>query len=94
VGADALSFRYCGRFDRGGIMGEIVIAPQGRDAIEIGGFIDDAGDRFVAVNFRRDDGDPVIVTFRAALFQDFARHVGKVAEAVRDARFWETVPRG
>lgn len=74
-------------------MAEFVVTPQGRDAIEVGGFIDDTGARFIAMSFQRDGGDRAMITFTTALFKDFASHVRDVAHAVSDEDWWSTVPR-
>lgn len=75
-------------------MSEIIISPQGTDAIQTGGFHDDDGRRFVGITFQREGtADSVIVTFEPELFAAFAAHMAKVAEAVSQDDWWATVPR-
>lgn len=75
-------------------MTEFVVTPEGRDAIEIGGFVDDNGERFVAMSFRRPNGDRGIVTLTTPLFKDFVGHVRHVAHAIADEDYWSRCPRG
>lgn len=74
-------------------MTEFVVTPEGRDAIEIGGLVDDDGNRFVAMSFSRPNGDRGIVTLTPKLFKDFVGHVRHVAQALADDDWWATVPR-
>ena len=69
-------------------MGEIVIAPEGRDAIDVGGFRDDTGEAFVAICFKRPGMDDVIVTFTPDLFRDFAAHLSNAASAISQGSYW------
>ena len=71
-----------------------IFAPQGRDAIQLGGLIDDEGQRFVVMTFADEAGDEVIVTMLIPLFQDFARHTADMAKASASRAFWRDVPRG
>jgi len=69
-------------------MREILIAPQGRDAIEVGGFTAEDGKRFVMISFDRDGEERVIVSFEPQLFIDFAGHLGNVAKAAQGGNLW------
>ena len=62
---------------------EIVVTPTGKDAIEVGSLSDDAGERFVVIHFRQPDGDSVLVTLQPDLCDEFATHLGRVAEQAR-----------
>jgi hypothetical protein len=61
-------------------MAEIIITPEGKDALEVGTFVDDAGQRFIALNFRQPGGDDVVVTFNVPLFREYAAHLSNVAK--------------
>lgn len=74
-------------------MAEIVIAPNGTDAIEVGTFFDDDGQRYVGMMFDTGTGDTVIVTMLIPLFQAFAEHVGGVADETRKRDWWRDHPR-
>ena len=60
-------------------MAEIVIAPNGADAVAVGSFVDDEGQKLVGIAFNQPGQDRVVVTFTEALFHDFARHLGRVS---------------
>ncbi|MGA9220024.1 MAG: hypothetical protein WBZ57_02400 [Pseudomonas graminis] len=68
-------------------------APNGPDAIQTGGFIDDEGQRFMVICFTDDDGDEVIVNMLIPLFQAFAAQLGEAAKASATRDFWRDVPR-
>ncbi len=65
-------------------MGEIVVTPNGRDALEAGTFTDDSGKTFVALTFRQESGDHVIVTFTPDLFRDYVGHLNRVVQTIGD----------
>jgi hypothetical protein len=74
---------------------ELVITPRGSSDIDIGGFFDDEGKRFVALSFvRADSGERVIVTFTPEFYRAFAVHATDVANTLADESYWTTVPRG
>lgn len=72
-------------------MAEIVIAPNGTDAIEIGGFHDDSGNRFVGLNFKMPNGDNALITFALPLFEAYAKHVGHAASNFATEQYWRSV---
>lgn len=73
-------------------MAELVITPEGRDAIEAGFLIDEDGKRYVCVRFERPNDHAAIVTFTVPLFEDFARHMNNIATAARDESSWRDHP--
>lgn len=74
-------------------MAEIVITPNGTDAIEVGGFHDDDGNRFVGINFRMPNGDNAVVTFTKPLFDAYAKHLADAARHMATEEYWRSVPK-
>ena len=69
-------------------MAEIVVTPEGRDAIQVGSLIDDDGARFVAMSFERPNDHRAVITLTPELFRDFAQHIARIAEATKNEDFW------
>jgi len=78
---------------KGNIMAEFVITPQSTADLDVGGFFDDSGRRFVGLSFAMPGGDAAIVTFTPDLFQAYAAHLAKAAKNMAGEDFWATVPR-
>lgn len=74
-------------------MAETVITPQGTDAIEVGGFHDDAGNRFIGLNFKMPNGDNTVVTFTVPLFNAYAQHLAQAAAQMSGEDYWRNVPK-
>lgn len=74
-------------------MADRIIAPLGSDAIEIGGIIDDDGQRFMLLRFNDGSGNPVTVSMLIPMFQAFAAHCAQAAKASATRDFWRDVPR-
>lgn len=74
-------------------MAETLFTPAAGTPIEIGGMIDDTGQRYMVMRFTDAAGSSVIVPLLIPLFQDFARLCGAAAEASATRDFWRTVPR-
>lgn len=70
-------------------MAEVVVAPSGPEALDVGLMIDEHGDRFVVLTFREGEGDPVLVTFTVPLFERYAAHLARAADFARDERNWQ-----
>ncbi len=64
-------------------MAEIVITPNGKDALEAGLLTDDSGQQFVVLSFKQPGGDNVLVTFTETLFLDYVGHLQQTADVVR-----------
>lgn len=71
-------------------MSEVIITPEGHDAVQVGTFIDDDGDRFVVLTFT-DPAKPdrYIVTFTPTLFRDYAAHLGRIAGDLDNPDIWQ-----
>ena len=74
-------------------MAEIVITPTGTDAMQVGGFVDDNGNRFVGLSFEMDNGDHTVVTLTVPLFNAYAEHLAKAAKHLSTENYWRTVPK-
>ncbi|MDZ7893851.1 MAG: hypothetical protein U5M50_02145 [Sphingobium sp.] len=70
-------------------MAEIVIAPLGIDAVEMGTIFDDSGQRFCAMCFRMPGHDDVIVTMPIPLFAQFAKQAMKTAKLASTRDHWK-----
>jgi len=71
---------------------EIVITPNGSDALDAGLMVDDAGRRFVVLTFREPGHDPVLVTFNVPMFEQYADYLARAAAFARDERNWRAPP--
>jgi hypothetical protein len=69
-------------------MADIIITPDGKDAIRIGTILDDDGDRFAVMSFEQPGGDTVFVTMTVPLLSEFAAHVTQSAEAFAVEAYW------
>lgn len=75
-------------------MAEIIIAPEGKDAIELGTLIDDDGQRFTVMRFDTGKGDTVMITMLIPLFREFADLAGHLAAEISTRDYWRDHPRG
>lgn len=71
-------------------MKERTITPRGRDAINVGPFVDDWGEPYVAVMFDDPDRDErLVVTFTRELFRDLVQHLRAVDTACESPAIWK-----
>ncbi|NLS25731.1 hypothetical protein S2M10_07010 [Sphingomonas sp. S2M10] len=68
-------------------MAEIVVTPQGREAINVGTLIDDDGAKFVCLAFERPNDSRAIITFTPDLFHDLVTHMADVSRRLREEGF-------
>lgn len=69
-------------------------APLGPESVQIGGMVDDDGQRFMVIRYTDETDDTVVVSMPIPLFQAFARLAANAAEASATRAFWKSVPRG
>ncbi len=60
-------------------MNEIVVTPEGREAINVGKLTDDDGNEFVCLIFDRPNDSRAIVTFTIPLFHDLVEHMNNLS---------------
>lgn len=73
-------------------MAEIIITPTSTGDIDVGGFVDDAGNRFVGLSYRMTNGDYTVVTLTVPLFMAYAEHLAHAAAQIAGEDYWRDVP--
>lgn len=75
------------------MLAEIVITPRDARDLDVGGFIDNSGKRFVGLSFATPGKPMTIITMTPDMFRDYAAHLGNAASLIDTAEFWSDVRR-
>ena len=75
-------------------MAEIVITPTGTGDIEVGGFHDETGKRFIGVSFAMTNGDHTIVTMTLPFYEAFTQHLADASAQFAREDYWQGVAKG
>ncbi|WBQ15019.1 hypothetical protein [Sphingobium yanoikuyae] len=70
-----------------------VITLSGTEAIQIGGYVDESGNRCVSLSVEMDNGAHNIITCAAPLLNAYAEHLAKAAQHLSNEDYWGTAPK-
>jgi len=70
-----------------------VITLSGTEAIQIGGYVDESGNRRVSLSVELDNGAHTIITFAVPLLNAYAEHFAKAAQHLSTEDYWGTGPK-